>query len=172
MLSSSITDHRQYNSLEQLRLSQISEVIKKYPNNVIVMEKIHGSNIQYSFTWNGTTWDYQIGSRKRWVGNDEKFNNVQKILKELLPNLIALCDELRNDEEDIVIRFYGEVFGGKYGSETTPGAIATQREVNYCPHNDVAFFDIVRNGTTMPIVQAIGMLENHSLKVAPVIYQF
>ena len=165
------TDHRPYNSLEQLRLSQMSTLLETYTRDVIVMEKIHGSNIQFTFTWNGTTWDYQIGSRKRWVSNDEKFNNVQKILRELLPNLLALCDELRNDEEDVVIRFYGEVFGGKYGGETAPGAIVTQREVNYCSHNDVAFFDIVRNGTTIPIVRAIDMLENHNLKVAPVIYQ-
>ena len=173
MTSSTIstTDHRPYNSLEQLRLSQMSKLLGTYSHDVIVMEKIHGSNIQYTFTWNGTTWDYQIGSRKRWVSNDEKFNNVQKIFKELLPNLIALCDELRNDEEDVVIRFYGEVFGGKYGGETAPGAIVTQREVNYCSHNDVAFFDIVRNGSTMPIVQAIDMLENHDLKVTPVIYR-
>ena len=80
MLSSSTistTDHRPYNSLEQLRLSQMSKLLETYTHDVIVMEKIHGSNIQYTFTWNGTTWDYQIGSRKRWVSNDEKFNNVK-----------------------------------------------------------------------------------------------
>ena len=165
------SDHCPYNSLEQLRVSKMSELLETYTHDVIVMEKIHGSNIQYTFTWNGTAWNYQIGSRKRWVSDYEKFNNVQKILQNLLPNLIALCDKLRNDQDNVVIRFYGEVFGGKYGSETKPGSIITQPEVNYCPHNDVAFFDIVRNGTTMPIVQAINMLEKHSLKIAPVIYR-
>jgi hypothetical protein len=149
----------------------MTEYLETYKNPVIVMEKIHGSNVQFTASWNGTNWDWLIGSRKRWVSKDEKFNNVQKIHASILHNLTELCDELRNDKEDMVIRFYGEVFGGKYGGESATHAIKTQGEVNYGPDNDVAFFDIIRNGKTVPIVRAIDSLEKHSLNVTPVIFR-
>ena len=34
------------------------QILEIYTHYVIVMEKIHGSNIQFTFTWIGTTWDY------------------------------------------------------------------------------------------------------------------
>ena len=168
---SNIVDHRSYSSLEQFRPRLIDTYLDIYKNPVIVTEKIHGSNVQFTASWNGTTWVWHIGSRKRWVAENEKFNNVQKIHTNLLTNLTDLCDELRNDKEDITIRLYGEVFGGKYGGETAPNAFKTQNEVNYGRDNDVAFFDIVINGDTMPIVEAFNLLNKHGLRTAPVIYQ-
>ena len=137
---------------------------------MIVTEKIHGSNVQFTASWDGTTWVWHIGSRKE-VAENEKFNNVQKIHTNMLTNLTTLCNELRNDKEDITIRLYGEVFGGKYGGETAPNAFKTQSEVNCGHDNDVAFFDIVINGDTMPIVEAFNLLNKHGLRTAPVIYQ-
>ena len=168
---SDTVNHRSYASLEQFRPRLIDTYLDIYKNPVIVTEKIHGSNVQFTASWNGTTWVWHIGSRKRWVAENEKFNNVQKIHTNLLTNLTNLCDELRNDKEDITIRLYGEVFGGKYGGETAPNAFKTQSEVNYGRDNDVAFFDIVINGDTMPIVEAFNLLNKHGLRTAPVIYQ-
>ena len=65
-----------------------------------------------------------------------------------------------------VIRLYGEVYGGQYGGDNANGAVKTQREPNYCPFNDFAFFDIYVDEIKMPVLEMIERTEiGHSMNL-------
>lgn len=64
--------------------------------------------------------------------------------KENITNMFTYLMEKNNITKG-QIRIYGEIFGGKYGQETSPNSIKTQSEPNYGPNNDFAFFDIFIN---------------------------
>jgi len=74
------------------------------------------------------------------------------------------------DTEIVTIRLFGEVFGGKYRDSTDSGCFRTQKEVNYCPFNDVAFFDIDYNGVPIPVLKAHEALMLMSIRTVPQIY--
>ena len=178
------TDHRPYFSLEQFRVALISKYLEIYTSDVVVQEKIHGSNISIV----GTTrkayepvWNIQLGSRKRWIGANEKFNNFQQLVnkhKKQIINLFNLAIE-RNPEfiesiedgEIISIRIYGEIYGGKYGGTSANDAIRTQKEPNYCPFNDFAFFDMIICSNPVPVLDTHTLVQEVGLKIAPIIYQ-
>ena len=113
---------------------------------------------------------YQLGSRKRWVGESENFNNFQALFKEHFQQIDELFDEIAGSKTDCVIRLYGEVYGGQYGTDKVSGAFRTQSEPNYCAKNDFAFFDIAI-GDYLPVLEMIGLVQKHGLKVPPVIFQ-
>jgi len=165
------TDHQSYTSLEAFRLRLISDYLITYSSAVVVQEKIHGSNFQITGTWIDGKWFFQIGSRKRWVTADEKFNNIHNLFARDRTKIISLFDEIREGTNDITIRLYGEIYGGKYGGEKALNAIATQNEVNYCPDNDIAFFDLVVNDKTMPILRTIDLVEKHGIRMVPLIFK-
>jgi Rnl2 family RNA ligase len=171
------TTHYPYTSLEQWRIAKMDEYIGIYTSDVIVQEKIHGSNISIVGTWDGSIWNFQLGSRKRWIEPTEKFNNLQHLFKIHQDQIIALFNDIYMDRQSVdangdpnVIRLYGEVYGGQYGGDNANGAVKTQREPNYCPFNDFAFFDIYVDEIKMPVLEMIERTERHELKVAPVIY--
>ena len=74
------------------------------------------------------------------------------------------------DTEIVTIRLFGEVFGGKYGDTIDSGCFRTQKEVNYCPFNDVAFFDINYNGVPIPVLKAHESMMLMSIRTVPQIY--
>ena len=84
-----------------------------------------------------------------------------------------MFNAITNDTPKVgtVIRVYGEVFGGKYGHESTKGAFKTQREVSYCPHNDFAFFCIINDGVVVPVSNAITYIQEVGLRVPPIIFR-
>ena len=165
-----MVDHRSYHSLESLRLRLIPEYLNTY-GDVVVQEKIHGSNISIVGIWKNGVWEWHLGSRKRWIVGDEKFNNIQKLFQENKEKIQNLFNDIPVPRHECVIRLYGEIFGGQYGTENTLNAIRTQREPNYFGGNDFAFFDIMIDGNYMPVLEMIRLVEKHGLRVAPVIYK-
>ena len=173
-------DHAPYRSLEQFRPRLIPNYLEIHGDtDVIVHEKIHGSNIQIAGRGNPNIgWTFQIGSRRRWIDKSEKFNNIFEIFDKIKGKIFRLFDYLYMtnqkagplDSEIVTIRLFGEVYGGKYGDETNPKAIRTQKEVNYCPFNDVAFFDINYNGKMLPVIKAHESMMLMSVNVVPQIY--
>tara|TARA_Y100000590_G_scaffold179768_1_gene204928 strand:- start:20626 stop:21762 length:1137 start_codon:yes stop_codon:yes gene_type:complete len=165
-------DHRPYISLEQFRQKLIAQYLDIY-NDILVLEKIHGSNICICGKFSDGEWTFKYGSRKRWVGIDENFNNLQKLFEKHKQCFIDLFNSITSDgcREGAVIRVYGEIFGGKYGHESTPKSFKTQREPNYGPDNDFAFFGIIVNAKFMPIIDAVDAITNSGLKVPPIIFR-
>jgi hypothetical protein len=166
-------EHRPYYSLEQFRNSLVDNYLEIY-GNVIVMEKIHGSNIQIMGHFVEGMWTILLGSRRKWISMKEKFNNFQSLFAKHESNIIALFDEATSSlesKENVVVRLYGEIYGGKYGRKSDSNAIKTQNEPNYCLGNDFAFFDMIVDGNAMYIEDMITLINKHELKVPPIIYR-
>ena len=166
-----MTNHRPYHSLESFRPRLVADYLLTYLFNIIVMEKIHGSNVSIVGTRKDGNFTFQLGSRKRWVGEDENFNNLQALFWDNFHAIKELFAEIAGSKTDCVIRLYGEVYGGQYGTDKVKGAFRTQSEPNYCAKNDFAFFDIAIDGDYLPVLEMIGLVQKHGLKVPPVIFQ-
>jgi hypothetical protein len=172
--------HIPFRSLEQFRLALISQYLTTFVSDVVVQEKIHGSNISIVGVKNDSNhcgWDFHLGSRRRWISPTEKFNNIQSLFNNHRDGIIYLFNELyekfnhTSETNTGCVRLYGEVFGGKYGGSTATGAIKTQREPNYGPSNDFAFFDAYVDGKCIPINDFIEIIPKYGLKIAPIIYK-
>ena len=158
--------HIPYYSLEQFRNSLVDKYLEIYREDVVVQEKIHG---------------FKLGSRRKWISDNEKFNNFQALFKQSEDDIREMFTYLIEKYEinDGEVRIYGEIFGGKYGQETSSGAIKTQREPNYGPNNDCAFFDIFirdlqelgENQIHVPVMDAIAAFEKFNLKYPPIVYK-
>ena len=73
------TPHTPYNSLESFRLALVDTYLQTYSSDVVVQEKIHGSNtVILGYISNGT-WEFKLGSRKKWLNPSDKFNNFHTI---------------------------------------------------------------------------------------------
>lgn len=170
--------HMPYRSLEPFRLALTQKYLEVYNNNIIVQEKIHGSNIQITGIKSSNSpdgWEFHLGSRRRWITPQEKFSNIQTLFKESKSNIIQLFNNLYErfyvEDTPQVIRLFGEVFGGKYGWTSNCYAIKTQRDSNYGPDNDIAFFDAYISNNFIPINDLIETVTKYSLKVPPVIFR-
>jgi len=178
-----MASHVSYRSLEQFRDRLKHKYLEIYQDNVVVQEKIHGSNVSIvgvksSSSSSSDGWDFQLGSRRRWISDDERFNNIQQLFKNHKDQFISLFNNLserfaviQSDETPLIVRLYGEIFGGKYGGSTDVGAFKTQSEPNYCPHNDFAFFDAFVDDINIPIDDFIDTVPRFGLKIAPVIFR-
>ncbi len=82
-----------------------------------------------------------------------------------------MFNEIAGDKTECEIRLYGEVFGGQYGKVKDLKSFKTQNEPNYCPQNDIAFFDIFIDGINIPIMDSIDIFNKYEIKVAPVIFK-
>lgn len=177
----SFNTHIPYISLEQFRNALVDKYLEIYQNDVIVQEKIHGSNILIFGKYIAGIWFFELGSRKRWVQANEKFNNLQNLFKthesQIKDMFLHIVEHYNLN--NATVRIYGEVFGGKYGQESSPNAFKTQKEPNYGPNNDFAFFDIFvkdlddkqSKSIRVPILEAINIFEKYKLKVAPIIFK-
>ena len=160
--------HIPYKSLETFRPALIDTYLETY-DSVVVQEKIHGSNIVIiRKKLEDGSWDFKLGSRKKWISMTDKFNNFQSLFNKHLNNIIALFNYIQstysNQTDECSIRLYGEIFGGTYGHQTDKGAFKTQTDPNYCPFNDFAFFDIYLNETCIPVLKAIESIQRFNLK--------
>lgn len=176
--------HIPYYSLEQFRNALVNKYLDIYTEDVVVQEKIHGSNIVIYGEYKDNIWNFKLGSRRRWITSEDKFNNFQQVFEENKENITNMFTYLleKNNITKGQIRIYGEIFGGKYGQESSPNSIKTQTEPNYGPNNDFAFFDIFINhqeanlleepiiNNKVPILEAMEIFEKFNLKVAPVIF--
>ena len=110
-------EHRPYNSLEQFRNALVDKYLEIY-NQVIVQEKIDGSNIQIMGQYVCGNWNFLLGSRRKWISMKDKFNNFQSLFAYNCDNIIAMFNEAISNlpkKENVIVRLYGEIFGGKYG---------------------------------------------------------
>lgn len=102
---------------------------------VAITEKIDGSNIGIKVE-NGTL---QFQSRNQILCENAVFGNFQEVMERN-----ALRDKLLEVAEKhfgpAPIIFFGEVFGGLYANQK--GGIPIQKRINYCPKNEIMFFDI------------------------------
>jgi hypothetical protein len=173
--------HIPYYSLEQFRNSLVEKYLNIYNEDVVVQEKIHGSNIVIYGRRIGGSWFFKLGSRKKWITEDDKFNNFQTLFKNNEVNIRDMFTYLveKNEFNNAEVRIYGEIFGGKYGQESAPNAMKTQKEPNYCPNNDFAFFDIfIRDldnsnseSIKIPIMDSIATFEKFNIKFAPIVFK-
>ena len=170
--------HQPYASLETFRPALISQYLSTYTHDIIVQEKIHGSNIIILgvYSRETDTWEFKLGSRKKWITMKDRFNNFQILFKSHEESILSLFDTIKNklpesEQNGTVIRLFGEIFGGKYGQQTDKGAFKTQSDPNYCPYNDFAFFDIYLNDTCIPILDSHQYIQDSGLKIAPVIFK-
>ena len=173
--------HIPYYSLEQFRNSLIDKYLEIYGEDVVVQEKIHGSNIVIYGKCISGTWFFKLGSRRKWITECDKFNNLQTLFKQRESDISEMFTYLieKYDFNDAEVRIYGEIFGGKYGQEKSSGSFKTQNEPNYGLNNDIAFFDIfIRDchdnsspSIKVPIMDSIATFEKFNLKVAPVIFK-
>jgi hypothetical protein len=113
-------------------------------------------------------------SIKKLISDIDNFNNFQALVSTHHDAIISLfnsvVDSSFTPDEFSSVRLYGEIFGGKYGGLCDQGAVRTQKDPNYCSTNDFAFFDIIVDGITVPVLQAHELINKSGLKVAPVIY--
>ena len=166
-------EHRPYNSLEQFRNALVDKYLEIY-NQVIVQEKIDGSNVQIMGQYVYGKWNFLLGSRRKWISAKDKFNNFQTLFAENSDNIIALFNEAISNlpnKENVIVRLYGEIFGGKYGDKSDPGAFKTQKGPNYGSGNDFAFFDMIVDGKTIYVETLLTLLSSHNLKAPPIIYR-
>jgi hypothetical protein len=162
-----------YNSLEQFRNALVDKYLQIY-NQVIVQEKIDGSNVQIMGQYVDGKWNILLGSRRKWISAKDKFNNFQSLFAENSENIIALFNEAISDlpsKENVIVRLYGEIFGGKYGDKSDPGSFKTQTGPNYGSSNDFAFFDMIVDGKPIYVETLLTLLKNYNLKAPPVIYR-
>ena len=169
--------HQPYGSLETFRPALISQYLSTYVQDVIVQEKIHGSNIVILgvYSRETDTWEFKLGSRKKWITIKDRFNNFQSLFASHKDSIQALFNNIKNElpeskQDGTAIRLFGEIFGGKYGQQTDKGAFKTQSDPNYCPYNDFAFFDMYLNNKCIPILESHRCIQHHGLKIAPVIF--
>ena len=85
-------EHRPYNSLEQFRNALVDKYLEIY-NQVIVQEKIDGSNVQIMGQYVYGKWNFLLGSRRKWISMKDRFNNFQTLFAENSDNIIALFNE-------------------------------------------------------------------------------
>ena len=162
-----------YNSLEQFRNALVDKYLQIY-NQVIVQEKLDGSNIQIMGQYVSGNWNFLLGSRRKWISIKDKFNNFQSLFAYNCDNIIAMFNEAISNlpkKENVIVRLYGEIFGGKYGDKSDPGAFKTQKGPNYGSGNDFAFFDMIVDSKPIYVETLLTLLNTHNLKAPPIIYR-
>ena len=181
-----LPDHKPYYSLESFRERLVDKYLNTYTSDIVVTEKIHGSNICIQGVktigeadTNCTPWSWLLGSRRKWIDAETKFNNMQKIfakytsqIETLFNDVLVLVKDRHNiDSRTVTVRMYGEIFGGKYGGSKAVNSMRTQSEPNYGPDNDMAFFDIFIDDFKLPITETFSLLQKHKLFTPPIIFQ-
>jgi len=109
--------------------------------NVVVLEKVHGSNGSFNINPDGT---YSVGKRTCYLTEGDNFCNGFNLGEKYKSGMMGVVSELSKSPDDSV-RFYGEFYGGLYNNTTLNGATKIQTKVDYCPGNDFVVFDIVSN---------------------------
>jgi RNA ligase (TIGR02306 family) len=124
---------------------------------VVITEKIHGTNSRVGVLFEGDEWVYAAGSHKvRWMQCNEAFRYWRPLDNEgMLSMLAELCGECAN-----VI-----VFGEIYGSSV--------QDMDYGVDGDEGYrvFDISVNGTYLDWDSVTRFCNQHGVTVVPVLYQ-
>ena len=138
----------------------------------VVTEKIHGSN--YSIIYDGT--DILSCKRTSILKQEDKFFNYKNVTLKYTEDTKKIYEYLLKIYPSLIqIQIYGELFGGRYNNETTKNYSAIQNGMNYHPHHEFMFYDILitTHGKThyMSKSDMLQMMNNIKLelKMVPVI---
>lgn len=128
--------HIPYTKMESIK--KATEDLER--KDVVLLEKIHGTNLSVIFNNNGR--QIAICKRSTFIGENEKFYNVQKTISLISDNLGQASIDLLQGREGYV-RFYGEAYGGNYQNKKGQNCILVQKGMDYSPNNCFAVFDIL-----------------------------
>lgn len=140
-------EYEPYQSIKSFHQKNLGPFRRK---NVILTEKIHGSNWQFWIILNkDNTINIKGGKRSAFIENGDKFFNSDKLTLDYKDRLETL---ILNESSDLcetnIIRLIGEYYGGNYHGEKDSNSISIQKGAfaNYSTKNDFIIFDIVING--------------------------
>ena len=143
-------DFQRYPSLLKFRKRYTDALIGR---EVVLLEKIHGSNFSFYCERNGDgELKIRVGKRTSFLNPDDKFFNYQVIVDKYKSCVEELVYHLFQDGAPHTLVILGEYFGGIYNNKVPAGSVSIQRGqyANYCAHNDFAVFDIIVDGVAMP----------------------
>jgi Rnl2 family RNA ligase len=110
----------------------------------IVLEKIHGTNIQFIIDKDGC----KIATRKRILEEGESFYDVWNVATKY-DEFIKRIMNYVNDFDDVeYINLYGELYGQ-----------GIQKGVDYCPEKQIRFFGMRMNGILLSQVEFDHMMD-------------
>lgn len=126
----------------------IQRWLEHYPElkdeTYIVLEKIHGTNIQFIITADGC----KIATRKRILEEGESFYDVWNIATKY-DEIIKRIMKYVIDFDDVdYINLYGELYGK-----------GIQKGVDYCPEKQIRFFGMRMNGELLSQVKFDHMMD-------------
>lgn len=141
-------EFKKYNSIENTYRDKFIEIIRNKAPQLIyaqwsITEKIHGANVQICLEGD----EIDIGKRTSFIEENEPFYNIETVLSPHFDNVRKLkhaIEEIKGISIDRLVVF-GELFGGTYKHkdvDRVQNASVIQKGVQYCPQNDVIFFDI------------------------------
>jgi Rnl2 family RNA ligase len=111
----------------------------------VVSEKIHGANYSLYYTGEG---DIRAGRRSGLIPEGEKFYNHVPVKLRYARSMINLFMLLKEEMECEELTVFGELHGG-----------SVQSGVYYREDQDFYAFDVVVNGTYLPVSQATELLK-------------
>jgi len=124
---------------------------------VVITEKIHGTNSRVGVLFEGDEWVYAAGSHKvRWMQCNEAFRYWRPLDNEgMLSMLAELCGECAN------VIVYGEIFGSGV------------QDLDYGVEGDVGYrvFDIKINTVFLDWTDVQAHCLKHGVPTVPVLYQ-
>jgi Rnl2 family RNA ligase len=141
MESTSFTKYPSIKTIHHTRQPHRDEI-------VYITEKVHGSNFQICVRVN-VCGDVIITYAKRSgpIADKENFFNYRTVMKKYEENLSRLVGYIRGLEDFSELLIMGELYGGHYHGQKTPGHLTVQKSkfANYSKENDFIVFDIVLN---------------------------
>ena len=117
-----------------------------------VTEKIHGANFQV-YVDNDK---FLVGSRNRFLSETDNFHGLQALVEDYKHDILWLKNRIC---PELPLTLYGEVYGD-----------GVQKEVKYCKHNKIVFFDIKRGTQYVPYIAAMVAFKEADLPYMPLLY--
>lgn len=110
-------EFKKYNSIDNFSLALVnkySKISDLKDATWVSLEKVHGAN--YSITIYNNTIEY--GKRTSYLGNDKSFYNHGEIDNKYKNNFLQIYNIIKNElnlnNNTLIVRLYGEIFGGLY----------------------------------------------------------
>jgi Rnl2 family RNA ligase len=132
-----------YSSLEQKREKSLLPFDGK---EVIITEKIHGSNFQIADKIINNKHNIKYGKRSGWIEENENFFQYKSAMEDIIENIKNMNQKIyqQSEKNNCIIRIYGELYGGfldgKKNNDIT--AVQTGKYSNYSKYNRFRIFDI------------------------------
>jgi len=131
-----------YRSMENSYQAKfIQGFLAEYPElqkaEYILVEKAHGSNMQFCFTPNQP---YRVGKRTSFLGESDKFYGIWNVIPEYTDIIQTIQGEV--DAKGYTLHLYGELYGA-----------GVQKGVDYGRRKKLGFFDVIVNDVLLPPIE-------------------